>query len=253
MLNLISAFAISTLLCWGSFLNALAYRLVHTNIPLTAQRSHCPHCQHQLAWYDLIPLLSYLQLRGHCRYCHTPISPLYLLIEAGTVLVLYPIFTNFAPQYWLSYFLLFSALLINIRTDLETYLLSLYTTLYLVPVGWLLAFLGYAPVSLIASLLGAGLGYGLLWGVNRLYHWYSGRQGLGVGDGYLLAAIGAFTGPVSVWFSLMIGAFLGSLYGLTLLTTRRHTLTSILPFGPCLAAGAIIFSYWQAYLLSYLI
>ena len=233
------------LLCWGSFLNALAYRLVHSNIPLTARRSHCPHCHQPIRWYDLIPVFSYIILRGRCRTCHARISPLYPLIEVGTVLVLYPIFSHFAPAAWCSYWLLFSALIINIRTDLETYLLSLYSTLYLIPVGWLLAALGYAATSLSLSLLGTAAGYGLLWGVNWLYFRATGRTGLGAGDAYLLALIGAFTGPLSVWFSLMIAASLGTVVGLALITTGRYHRHSALPFGPFLALGAIIFSYYQ--------
>src|SRR5690606_13178057 len=110
-------------LCWGSFLNVVGYRLI-AGYSIIRPRSFCPHCSQQLAIRDLIPVVSWLMLRGRCRTCNKPISFLYPLIEVITALIFLGLYFFIDPHYWVSYGLLFSALIVTIRTDAETMLIS---------------------------------------------------------------------------------------------------------------------------------
>ncbi len=109
--------------CWGSFLNVVAYRLIRAE-DIISKRSSCTRCQHPIAWYDLIPILSWFILRGRCRNCHSPISLLYPLIEAITaVTLLWAWFVYDLPAFSI-YFIYISALIVSIRTDLEEMVIS---------------------------------------------------------------------------------------------------------------------------------
>ncbi len=223
-------------LCWGSYLNVVGYRLIHEVTPW--QRSHCPACGNELAWYDLIPVVSWFMLRGKCRFCHASISLLYPFIELYTAAMLTLLWFFADPQFFLPYFFFFSALIVVTRTDLETMLISRATTLLLVPLGTLLAAIELLPISAGASLCGALFGYGLLWLVRTVFYRATGKEGLGLGDVELLAMIGAFTGIIGAWFSLFAGSVLGTLFGTAymLITKDRK-----IPFGPFLAFGAILY------------
>jgi leader peptidase (prepilin peptidase)/N-methyltransferase len=237
------------LLCWGSFLNQLAYRLVHDNIPLNKSRSTCPHCLTNISARDLAPILSWLLLWGRCRLCKHPISILYPTIELLTVLIILPIFYYFPPQYWPAYFIFCSALIITIRTDLETFLISNLVSIYLIPLGLIFSYFNYLPITVINSFLGAILGYSLLWLTNFMFAYFTNKQGLGTGDLFLLAFIGSFTGPLGCWLSLLLGSLLGSLVGIVQIITSNNQLSGKLPFGPYLALGAITYIYWQDLIL----
>ncbi len=233
------------LLCWGSFLNQLAYRLVHDNIPLSTARSTCPHCLTIIQIRDLIPILSWLILWGHCRQCKHPISILYPIIELFTVITILPIFYFFPAQYWLAYFIFCSALIITVRTDLETFLISNLVSLYLIPLGLIFSFLNLLPITILNSFLGASLGYSLLWFTNFSFLACTNKQGLGTGDLFLLAFIGSFTGPLGCWLSLLLGSVYGSCVGLIQIITGYNQFSGKLPFGPYLALGAITYIYNQ--------
>lgn len=236
---------------WGRILNQIAYFFVHEHAPMT-QTSSCPTCNRPFAWYQRIPILSYLLLRGHCPHCHIFLPPYNPLLELLTGIALCVLYYSHAHTYFLAYFLFFSALLITIRTDLETLLIARVCTVYLVPVGLLLSALGFLPLSFFESMLGAVLGYLLLYGMMKFFTLLTGRQGMGLGDLDLLAFIGAFTGPAGCWLSLLIGSTLGSLAGcMVMLITRRSKETPI-PFGPFLALGAMVYVLWQQALLAFL-
>lgn len=235
-------------LCWGSFLNVMAYRMLY-GVPFfgpKSARSRCPHCKEVIAWYDLIPLVSWLWLRARCRRCQAPISWLYPLIEAITLFSLWGLYVYVDPQYWIAYGIFFSALIITIRTDLEEMIILRPFTLGILPLGLVFSFFGYLPISLASSILGAILGFLLLGSVRYGYYWYSGEHGMGDGDPELLAAIGAFVGPLGCWIALLIGSCLGSLVGLGLVVLYGAAARKKpLPFGPFLAIGAFIYVIFQ--------
>lgn len=244
-------------LCWGSCLNVIAYSWLH-GYTWIARRSFCPSCSHTLAWYDLIPLASWLLLQRKCRHCKVPISWLYPLIEFITALsftlawLLLPI--KYIPAYWA----FFSGLIITLRTDLESYLVFRPATTKLLPIAFLTSAFGYLPLSLIESTLGAVIGYGLLWIVRTLFLRLTGREGLGEGDLDILSMVGGFTGITGVWITLTLSSVLGLLAtGLYLLFHGKPTAESLkklhIPFGPFLALGAIAYVLWDKSLTWYIL
>lgn len=241
--------ALPLLLCWGSFLNAFAFRLLH-NVSIIHPRSYCPHCKHTLAWYDLIPLFSWIWLKGMCRYCRQAISWLYPFIEVFTVCSLALLLLYAHPLYVAGYFLFFSALIISIRTDLDEMLISRYATLYVTPFGFLLSMAGLLPITITESILGALIGYGFLYTIARLFYGFTKKEGLGQGDMDLLALIGSFTGIYGCWITLLIGSMVGSLVGIVYLLIAKKSVTQErIPFGPFLAIGAMSFVIGQSWLL----
>lgn len=208
-------------------------------------RSACPLCGTTLAWYDLIPVFSWIFLRGSCRYCKGPISFLYPFIELLTVFVLSALYYTVPEQFFFAYFVFFSALIVTIRSDLETMLISRFMTIYLIPVGVFLSAINFLPLTAIDSILGALLGYGFLFMVSRFFFMITKKEGIGQGDLELLAFIGSFTGVSGCWISLTIGSVLGSCIGVSYALIARTGFSVKIPFGPFLAAGAILYVLFQ--------
>lgn len=247
------SFLIPFALCWGSFLNVLAYRLVYGR-PLFRGRSACPECDHAIAWYDLIPVVSWFVLGGICRHCQQPISPLYPAIELLTVVACVALVLLLPAHTWLAYWLFFSALLITIHTDMRTMLIARHVTLFALPLGVISAWLGLIPITASQSILGAGFGYYLLYSIAYVYYRLTGRAGIGEGDFELLAFIGSFTGIVGCWVTLLLGSLLGTLAGLPLLIMQpEDARTRAIPFGPFLALGAMLYVLYQKELVSLLL
>jgi leader peptidase (prepilin peptidase) / N-methyltransferase len=233
-------FLVSVGLCWGSFLNVIAYRLMQTTPFSLLDRSHCTSCSHQLAWYDLIPVVSWFMLEARCRYCSTPISWLYPFIELISATSLTLLALMVPLHYFFAYFIFFSALIITIRTDAEYMLISQLTSVYLAPVGIICSQFNLLPISTPISLVGAASGYVGLYTVAKFFKICSGKDGLGQGDIELLACIGAFTGPWGCWTSLFIGSIVGSAFGILYIFITKKSSTAKIPFGPFLALGAIV-------------
>lgn len=226
-------------LCWGSFLNVVAYRLIRGE-HLVRPRSHCPQCNWPIAWYDNIPLLSWLLLRGKCRTCHHAISKLYPAVELMTTMVLYLLYLFVPLQFFVAYFIFFSALIVSFRSDLETMLISQWVTLFLVPLGPLFSLVGWLPISMGESILGAVLGYLFLFAIGKLFYLLTGKVGIGAGDFELLALIGAFSGVFGAWLSLLAASIIGSLFGIVYLMVTKSGRNAKIPFGPFLALAAIL-------------
>ena len=230
----------SIFLCWGSFLNVIAYRLLYT-IPFFTTRSRCPQCNKTIAWYDLVPLLSWLLLRGRCRNCSAAISWLYCLIEVTALVSFWGIISLINSTFWISYFLLFSVLIITIRTDLEEMVILRPFSLGLIPLGLGASALNLLPITPLQSLEGAFLGFCVFYLIKKLYLLLKKEEGMGAGDPELLAGIGAFVGPLGCWQTVLIASFMGSLAGMWLFmrygaAARKYPL----PFGPFLAFGAFL-------------
>jgi leader peptidase (prepilin peptidase) / N-methyltransferase len=225
-------------LAFGSFLNVCIYRMP-LGLSVVAPRSACPKCKQPIAFYDNLPVLSWLILRGRCRHCQARISPRYLLIElltGGLFLACYWYFgfTLSALKYCCFAFLLLGL----IFTDAETKLLPDKLTLpgltlgvifsLIVPVNDLasqflpgLVNLPFSDsltahlLSLCDSLLGAALGASFIYGVAVLYLHWRGIEGMGFGDVKLMAMIGAFLGMKLTIFTIFTASLAGSLVGLT--------------------------------------
>jgi leader peptidase (prepilin peptidase)/N-methyltransferase len=237
-------------LCWGSFLNMLATRVLHCR-SLLVHRSYCPSCKHTIAWYDNIPLLSFILLKAKCRSCKAPISWLYPATELITALLavgLYSITTD--PYSYTAYALFFSGLIAATRTDLEAMLIPQTFSLALIPLGLTAAWFGIIHISFIESILGAFCGYGLLWAIAKIFLLITKREGMGAGDYDLLAGIGAWIGPLGIWLTLMIASCTGTILGLMYLYHTKKTRAARIPFGPFLALGAVAYIFFRTLLLS---
>ena len=250
MLSLI--IIIPLFLCWGSFLNVLSYRLIK-KISIVSPRSFCPHCSSAIAWYDNIPVFSWLALRGACRSCKKSISILYPSIELLAALLFSLLYLWVPTQYFVPYFIFFSALIVTIRSDLEYMLISRFVTIFLIPIGLFFSMVNLLPISIYESVLGTVVGYSFLFTIRSLFNVLTGKEGIGQGDLDLLAFIGSFTGIIGCWVSLLVGSIAGSFIGLGYLLLYQPEKSAKIPFGPFLAAGAIGFILFQQSFMQLLI
>ena len=219
-------------------------------------RSRCPQCHTTIAWYDNIPVLSWLLLKAQCRSCKKPISILYPFIELLTTALLTLLYLYIPHHYFFAYFVFFSALIVTIRSDIETMLISQYVTLFLVPAAFIFSAYELLHISLFESIAGAIVGYLILPIINYIFKKLRNKNGIGAGDFDLLMLIGSFTGIVGCWATITLGSAAGSLYGLTYLAydyraNRNSSITynTKIPFGPFLSFGAIVFVFLHNYIV----
>lgn len=226
----------------GSFLGVLVVRLPAEQ-SVVFGRSACAACGSRLAWYELVPLLSYAVQRGRCRHCGAPIGRFHPMIElAATAVVAWAILADgnagriWPGRIWIDCLLgwtLLTLAWIDWRSLLLPDVLTLPLLLAGLAVTWLLE-----PVAVPAHALGAACGYLGLRGVAWGYRLLRGRDGMGVGDAKLLAAAGAWLGPAMLPLLVLLSAVLGIVMaGGQAIAGRRMTATSALPFGTCLAAA----------------
>lgn len=239
-------------LLWGIIVNELAYYLVNDHAPVSPT-SFCPSCTTSFTWYQRIPVVSWLYMRGQCPTCHTELSPLNPFSEALTSLTIGLLYYKVQHPYFFAYAVFFSALLITLRTDLETMLISRLCTVYMIPVALFCSYLRLLPISAFESMMGTICGFVILYSMMHIFVRLTGKQGMGTGDLDLLSCIGAFTGPTGCWISLLIGSTLGSIAGGMLMLFSKATKETRIPFGPFLALGAIIYVLWQQQLMSHIL
>lgn len=222
----------------GSFLNVLIYRLP-LGRSVVWPSSACPHCDRELSWYENIPIVSFVALRARCRTCRGGISIRYPFVEALTAAMFAAAWWHYGPGVLLaSRLVLGSALIALFAIDLEHHLLPNAITLPGIVAGLLFSL--FTEPGWQASLIGALAGGGALYGIAEAYYRVRHEEGLGMGDVKMLAMIGAFLGWKMTIVALMFASFAGSLFGMTMMATRRGGLESMLPFGCFLAVGAAV-------------
>lgn len=239
----------------GSFLNVCIYRLPRGR-SVVVPRSHCPHCGRFLSWYENIPLFSFLFLGGHCRRCRKRISLRYPLVELLTGAFSVFVYWKFGMGLaYVFYFLLFTAPLIAITfIDLEHRIIPDVLSLTGIPSGILATLLlsGEAPMaSLLFSIKGILAGGGSLFLVSWAYEKLRHQEGIGGGDVKLAAMLGAFFGWKGVFTTLLLSSLFGSLIGVTIMIVSRKNLKLAIPFGPFLAAGALLHLFYGKTLLQW--
>ncbi|HEV2986469.1 MAG TPA: prepilin peptidase [Vicinamibacterales bacterium] len=220
----------------GSFLNVCVYRLpLGKSVAWPA--SGCPRCARLLSWYENIPVLSWVVLRGRCRTCAAPIGVRYPIIEALTAVMFGAAWWYYGPSALLaSRLVLGCALIVLFAIDLEHHLLPNAITLPGIVVGFVFSF--FAEPGWMASLIGLVAGGGVLFGVAEAYYRIRHEEGLGMGDVKMLAMVGAFLGWKLTLVTLMLASLSGSLIGLLLIVSGRGGMKYALPFGTFLALGA---------------
>lgn len=160
----------------------------------------------------------------------------------------------YAPeQYFFAYALFFSALIVVIRSDLEFMLISRFTSLYLVPLGWLFAYCNMIPLSLWQSFTTSLGAFIFLSTTGWLFNKLTNKQGLGQGDIDLFALIGSFTGIIGCWFTLLFASTIGSLFGVSYLLYTKQKINTRIPFGPFLSVGAMIYVLYAPTIILWLL
>jgi len=234
----------------GSFLNVCIYRLPrHESVAWPG--SHCPACGHPIAWYDNLPLLSYLMLAGRCRHCAVRIPWRYPVVEALNALGYLGLLWFFGPSWaTVAYGLLYSALLVVAGTDLSHKIIPNVITFPGMIVG-LLSAATILPLGLVNGLIGLLVGGGILWVLAWASPYLFGKEGMGGGDIKLLGMIGAFLGWKPALMTIMVGSFLGSVVGISLIAARIIKREDYIPFGPFLVCGALVALFFGQALLDW--
>lgn len=267
----------------GSFLNVVIYRipvmmerewqesLIEEAIPdsksdqadsdistetfnLATPASTCPHCQHKIRWYENIPVVSYLFLRGQCSSCHTSISLRYPVIELLTAILSVIAVVQFGFNASGLAAVVFTWCLVSLTfIDIDHQLLPDRIVLPLLWLG-LLINTQNSFTSLSSAVWGAALGYLILWSIYWTFKLITGKEGMGYGDFKLLAALGAWCGATSLPLIILLSSVTGVILTVVLMISRKHEAQNPLPFGPYLAIAGWIALLWgdqitAAYLL----
>ena len=250
ILEVILAFAAGLLI--GSFLNVCIYRWPLDLTVRTPARSFCPKCEKTIAWYDNIPLLSYLWLFGRCRSCRVPISMRYPVVEVANAAGYVIILATFGPN-WMAvlYGILVSALLVVTGTDLTHKIIPNVVTVPGILLGLLGAASSVLPIGLVNALLGVAIGGGILWALAWASPYLFGKEGMGGGDIKLLAMVGAFLGWKPALLTIMIGSLAGSVIGVSLIAFGVMKRDEYIPFGPFLVLGAVVSLFYGQPLLDW--
>jgi leader peptidase (prepilin peptidase)/N-methyltransferase len=250
--------------CIGSFLNVCIWRIPRDESVVTP-RSHCPACNRLIPWYLNIPVISWVMLRGRCRWCREPISARYIGVELLTAALFCVVFLQYAfetpllgmvpltdaaliPIYWI----FLAALVCGTFVDFDHMILPDSVT-----IGGMIAgpiFSTLVPEmhhgqtvwyqGLLASGIGEIAGFGLLFLVAVLGEKVFKKEAMGFGDVKLMGAVGAFLGWQAVLFVLIAGSLVGSVVGVTLILLKKTELQGRIPFGPYLSLGALIWVFW---------
>lgn len=224
---------------FGSFANVLVVRIPEGESIIPG--SHCRQCKAKVAWYDNIPLFSYLILRGKCRQCGKPYSGRYFMVELTMAVLFAAAYLKFGFQWYLLEILIFIFGSVTASyIDIKHYILPDVFTLG----GLALALLGAAinpDRSFVDALIGFLLGGGLFYATAYLYFVIRKREGMGGGDIKLLAWIGALMGWQAIPFVIIFSGFSGGIFGVARSMLKQGDMSSPVPFGPFLVAGALVY------------
>lgn len=244
----------------GSFLNVCIHRWPR-DLSVVWPGSHCPRCRHEIAWFDNVPVFSWLLLNGRCRHCLAAISWRYPLVEALTGALFAAGVVLWGPSLGAVRFAVFAFLMLGmIFSDLETRLLPDQFTKGGIALGLVAAWISpltggffselhitsnFRLNSVLDSALAAACISAALWLIGWAYSKIRNRDGLGFGDVKMVAAMGAFLGLAPALMAVFAGCISGSLLGLAWIHLKKKDSLYELPFGSFLGAGAIVVALWS--------
>ncbi len=231
----------------GSFINVVIYRLPR-ELSIVSPRSQCPSCKKAIFWYQNIPIVSYLLLRGRCSDCSALISWKYPVVEllCGIFsIALIP--SNFTMEGLLYYVIFFSTscvFLAHFVIDLEFKVLPDSLNLYLAIMFLLYSILHYGWIHWV---LGGGIGFLIPFSVTWIFYKLRGKIGLGGGDIKLFGALGILLGPVGIIHNIFLSCLMGAVLGIILILAKKMSKDNPIPFGPfiILAATMQIYFPWM--------
>ena len=245
----------------GSFLNVVIYRLPKMlerqwaaecadftgakvpegeEVTLMKPRSRCRNCGHPIRWYENIPVVSYVALRGKCSQCGTPIGMRYPVVELSNAVLF-----AFAVWHWgwtpegAAWCLFSAAILALALIDWDTTILPDDITLPLMWAGLIAAALNFTPLPLTQAVWGAVAGYLSLWLIYHAFRMLTGKEGMGYGDFKLFAALGAWFGWQALIPIILMASVIGAIIGIAMKFTKGLREGGYVPFGPFLALGGL--------------
>ena len=247
--------------CIASFLNVVIWRAPRGE-SIVSPPSHCPKCGAPIKWWQNIPILSWLALRGRCAACRAPISPRYIFVEILGGALFLAVFLKYNPiacdgpafavmclslvALWIWVALMIAGSFI----DFDHHLLPDFTTIggmvLGVAVNGVAALMARSTDLFMQSVLGLAFGFGLLWLVRWVGTKAFGREAMGMGDVLLMGAVGALFGPVAVLVTLILSSVFGSLIGLGMVCLRKTRFGGFaeIPYGPYICFGCLVWMFW---------
>jgi leader peptidase (prepilin peptidase)/N-methyltransferase len=234
--------------CWGSFLNVCIYRMPK-NESIVKPASHCPSCNKPIAWYDNIPIVSYIALKAKCRNCNAKINIRYFIVELLTAALMLFLYNQFdiSAKFFI-YSILFSGLIVASFIDLEYQIIPDEISIGAVVIGLLVSiifpkFHGFLSIqsSFIFSCLGLLVGGLSLYITGLIGDFIFKKESMGGGDIKLLAGIGAFLG----WKLALLIFFIAPLFGAVMgLIVKLKKKISIIPYGPFISLSTFLAVFW---------
>lgn len=267
---ILSAFSFMMGACIASFLNVVIWR-VPRGESIVSPPSHCPKCGAEIRWWQNLPILSWLALRGKCAKCRAPISPRYIIVETiGGVLFLAAFwrFGEFAPFMWvwlalmiagsfidfdhqlLPDFVTVGGMVYGVVLSLASWLVAPYIRVPALPLYPALQPFAAPPLN---SIIGLAFGFSLLWLVRFLGTKAFKREAMGMGDVFLMGAVGALFGPVAVLMTLVLSSLFGSVVGIALVLAAKARIGRFvaIPYGPYICLGCLAWMFWGPELVAW--
>ena len=266
LFTILSFFSFALGACIASFLNVVIWR-VPRGESIVRPPSHCPKCNAEIKWYQNIPIVSWLALRGKCANCKAPISPRYILIETlGGVLFLAAFWryglTPATPIMWVW----LSLMIVGSMIDFDHKLLPDFVTVGGMVLGvgsalvrcaiacWILGGISYQAVgAFLMSCAGLVFGFGLLGLIRWLGSKAFKREAMGMGDVFLMGAVGALFGPVAVLVTLILSSVFGSVVGVGMIALSKTKFGKFveIPYGPYICLGCLVWMFCGPELVSW--
>jgi len=230
---------------WGSFSNVCIYRLPNDQ-SVVKGRSFCPSCKEQIKWYDNIPFLSFIFLKGKCRNCSNKISSQYFLVEfisAISFVIIYHLYGISVTTLLLIILSIFFIIIFFI--DLKHFIIPNELTFPLMFIGFVKSFEPNLNQTIfpnyINSLIGGVFGYLIIWLIIFFYKKVRNKEGMGLGDAKLMAVVGFWFGWASIPFTIFISSFVALIFNVPSLLKKNKNMTTQIPFGPYIIIGCIIY------------
>ena len=230
---------------WGSFSNVCIYRLPNDQ-SVVKGRSFCTSCKEQIKWYDNIPFLSFIFLKGKCRKCGNKISSQYFLVEfvsAISFIIVYHLYGISITTLLLIILSVFFIIIFFI--DLKHFIIPNELTFPLMLIGFVKSFEPNLNQTIfpnyINSLIGGVFGYLIIWLIIFFYKKVRNKEGMGLGDAKLMAVVGFWFGWASIPFTIFISSFVALIFAIPSLLKKNKNMSTQIPFGPYIIIGCIIY------------
>ena len=230
---------------WGTFSKVCIYRLPNEQ-SIAKGRSFCPSCKEQIKWYDNIPFLSFIFLKGKCRKCGNKISSQYFLVEfvsAISFVIVYHLYGITITTLLLIILSVFFIIIFFI--DLKHFIIPNELTFPLMLIGFVKSFEPNLNQTIfpnyINSLIGGVFGYLIIWLIIFFYKKVRNKEGMGLGDAKLMAVVGFWFGWASIPFTIFISSFVALIFSIPSLIKKNKNMATQIPFGPYIIIGCIIY------------